>query len=396
MQSPTPRPVSHSAAGPLAGFLHQVHWALVILLRAGRNDPTIGVRIEHLDDVEIVDGSDGAVIIQVKSSMQGRPPPVTDTARDLWSTLRVWADYVRLNPRPLAREQFILFTSAEAAPRSAASILRFGAQPDAITALAQLDAVANRDEGTTNTAAYAVWRALSVPERLRILSAMTVVDAIPPLDDVNGVIARELLTSMPGDAGVDRLRDGVLGWWMGRVARHIQSRGDDVISFEEVVNAVRIRVDDLATSELPIDDAIVAYTHELESGDEAKVFVRQLRIIGAQDPRVLQAIVDYFRAKWHVDRWLREELFPPEHLARYHGDLTDRWSRRRSAILDRLQGDENEETLSEVGRRLLAAVMSQQVALHHDRAEEWIMTGTYHDLADNKRLGWHPDYEQRL
>jgi hypothetical protein len=40
--------------------------------------------------------------------------------------------------------------------------------------------------------------------------------------------------------------------------------------------------------------------------------------------------------------------------------------------------------------------MSQQVALHHDRAEEWIMTGTYHDLADNKRLGWHPDYEQRL
>jgi hypothetical protein len=391
-----PLPAGHSAAGAMSGFLYQAQWALVVLLRAGRDNPSVAIRIEHLDDIEIVAGLDGQTLIQVKSSIQERPPNVINSSRDLWSTLRVWADYVRTTPSPGYPERFVLVTTAECAPGSAPAALRFGRASDHAAALAVLNEIAETNDGSTNASDYQVWRSLSPAQRSRIIAATTIIDGSQPINEVSDIIARELFPSMRGDIGVARMRDGVLGWWMGRIARHIRNRSSDQITYEEVQHAARIRTDDLSADALPLDDAVVAYAHELEKADEFKVFVKQLRIIGCRNGRVVQAIIDYYRSRSHIDNWLRLDLFPPEKLRLYFTDLHDRWRRRRANILDDLPDACEDVQLQTAGRQLLDATLTQQFPITPERSEEWIMTGAYHQLADEKRVGWHRDYDGRI
>lgn len=391
--SSVPKIKDHSAHGAIGGFLHQIQWALVVLLRAGREDPNAYVKLEHLDDIEIVRRDDGTVLIQVKSSITGRPPEITNTSRDLWSTLHVWADYVRTNPLTSTRERFILVTTAHCASGSAAEAIKLR---DRHRALDIINSVASTDTGTTNASAYAAWQTLTDSQRLRIVNAIDIADDTVTVSQISEVISRELHPSMPGDPRVEQLRDSILGWWTRRIASHIQNRSMDAIYYEDLVRAVQSRVDQLSISALPIDGAILDYVHQLEAADETKTYVQQLRLIAAADAIIIQAIADYFRAKSHIDKWLREDLFPPEKLHNYYSELRDRWKRRAAMRFSQISAEANEDELQEAGRSLYGDVSSQRCDISTDRTEEWIMMGSYHDLSDQKKVGWHRDFEDRL
>jgi hypothetical protein len=394
--SGTPAIASHSAVGALSGFLHQAIWALIVLLRAGRRNPNATVRVEHLDDIEISQDDHGQTLIQIKTSIQATSPAVINTSRDLWSTLHVWSDYVRAHPVSDDPENFLLFTTGRCTEGSAPAILRLDANGDRGSALKQLTKVARTDSGATNEPHYKAWRSLTDAQRIRIISAMTVIDEIVKIDGLGDLLCRELLPSSSQDPQVQKVRDSILGWWMNRIAKHIAQHERDVIRYEELVEAIRHRFNDLSSDTLPLDESLMAYVSTLEEADTVRVFVKQLRLIDTSEPRILQAVSDYYRATQHIDNWLRLDLFPPEKLREYHRELRDRWMRRRLLLLQKLGEDADALELQKAGQALLELTMSQQVAISRERTEEWIMCGSYYHLSDLKMVGWHRDYDTEI
>jgi len=81
-------PTSHAAAGQALGYVHQVQWALVELLERARASPTAVLRLETLDDIEIVESQDGTVELTQLKHQVTPATDLTETSVDLWRSLK--------------------------------------------------------------------------------------------------------------------------------------------------------------------------------------------------------------------------------------------------------------------------------------------------------------------
>lgn len=76
---------THSAGGPLAGYIWQLHRALLALLDADFGDE---VQIEISDDIAIVRHGEIVTASQAKHSLEEGTLTIKST--EWWKTLRVW------------------------------------------------------------------------------------------------------------------------------------------------------------------------------------------------------------------------------------------------------------------------------------------------------------------
>jgi hypothetical protein len=90
---------AHSAAFSAAGYLHQLQVGLLALWDVAAL-PGSAVRVESLDDIDILDGEDAASLIQVKNQLGDAA--MTDRSPALWRSLTVWMDFAgALGDEPL-------------------------------------------------------------------------------------------------------------------------------------------------------------------------------------------------------------------------------------------------------------------------------------------------------
>jgi hypothetical protein len=82
---------SHSAPGQAAGYEYQRQLSLVLLAEALREDPKVAVRLEAIEDIDVI-----SEIESVSRSVQAKHHlddyTLTDRSPELWRTLRVWMD----------------------------------------------------------------------------------------------------------------------------------------------------------------------------------------------------------------------------------------------------------------------------------------------------------------
>ena len=89
-----------SAAPQFLGYLHQVRYALVVLLE----NESASLRLEALDDIELHTAADATELIQLKLRAEGTA--LTDADSDLWKTLRVWSTAVWRSERRVCAKPF--------------------------------------------------------------------------------------------------------------------------------------------------------------------------------------------------------------------------------------------------------------------------------------------------
>jgi hypothetical protein len=109
--------IDHSAAGSAAGFEPQRQLALVLLCESYARDPSVKVRLEAAEDIDIV--SDVLSIdarVQVKHHLADHT--LTASTPELWRTLTVWMDLAERLPSG-GLPQLRLATTSSAHPESA-------------------------------------------------------------------------------------------------------------------------------------------------------------------------------------------------------------------------------------------------------------------------------------
>jgi hypothetical protein len=379
----------HGAAPSALGYAYQAEAALVELVRRAKIEPATKLTIERYDDVAFESEGRPRELLQSKHHI-GAIGDLTDRSPDLWRTLRAWIHAVERGDATLPGATFSLLTTASAPPGSAASLLRPEGR-DVATALSALELVAAAGGNAANAPAYAALLGLGDDRRRALVAAVVVLDQAPGLADVTPILIAELGWSLRPRFRAQMVAR-LLGWWDQRVIRHLLG-GQEPIEADEVFYELDALRDEFAAVDLPID-----VTREDADarplGEDERVFVQQLQLLAMSSRPLELAIRDYKRAYVQRARWTDDALVSSRELRRYEERLLDEWEHVTASAWEAC-GDGDDER-RQVGREVYDTIEYLDLWIRPSCQERFISRGSYHMLANELKVGWHPDFLARL
>ena len=391
----TDTPEQFSAADSTLGYLYQVRVALLWSLRRLKKDADFLVSLETLDDVVFEANGSPEELLQTKCH-QSRTAALTDASPDLWKTLRVWFAAFPGADAP-AGAALHLLTTGTASAGSAASLLRLN-ERDVEKAQGLLDLTAQTSSNKDNKPAYAVYLSAAPAKRKAILEAVVVMDGAPLEGDLDALIRDEIfwvVLRRHHDVFLQRLE----GWWLRRVLKQLRdpTKADRILGAELEAEMADLR-EQFKRDALPIDDDLLAFVLDeaTESAHAEFTFVKQLALASPARQRVVAAIRDYYRAYEQRSRWLRDDLVLVGDLQAYENRLVEEWELAFAQLADELGGGAVEEEKLKVARRVLAWAENAQHPIRPGVTERFVTRGSLHMLADEVRVGWHPEFRDRL
>jgi hypothetical protein len=383
-----------SAVDSSLGYLYQVRAALLWALLRLKAESDFLVSIETLDDVTFeTTGHQPTDVFQTKHHLN-RSASLTDACTDLWKTLRIWCEGTTAGI--IANHVCLcLVTTGSVSPNSAASFLR-ATQRDIAAAKRALDATAASSTNKANADAYAAYLSAgrAIPD---LLNRITVIDNAPTISDLDGELKREVFWAVEKEHHAPFL-ERLEGWWLRRVLNQLVNSSTDRIASAEIEAKMADLRGQFKQDSLPIDDDLLEFV--LDDGTHSLYldfpFVHQLDLIKVGKRRVAAAIRDYYRAFEQRSRWLRDDLIGSMDLVVYEKRLVEEWEIIFEAMRDELGEAAADEAQCEAARSVLAWAERASFPIRPSVTEPFLTRGSFHLLADEIRIGWHPEFQDRL
>ena len=384
-----------SAVDSSLGYLYQVRSALLWTLRRLKTESDFLVAVETIDDVAFEShGGEPTDLLQTKHHQSG-VGSLSDASPDLWRTLRVWFDGSASGAIP-ATASLHLVTTATASDGAAAASLR-PSHRDVARAQQALDVAASTSSNRANAAAYESYLEASRAARTTILGRIVVLDASPDIDDIASELEEEIYWAVDREHHAPFL-ERLEGWWLRRVLRQLTHAPDERIGSAEVENLMSDLREQFKQESLPIDDDLLDFTLDAATwtAHEGSAFVRQLELIKAGKRRVAAAVRDYYRAFEQRSRWLRDDLVVGMDLHKYERRLCDEWELVFEAMRDELGDPAMDAAKEQAARSVLAWAERAALPIRANVTEPFVSRGSLHMLADEMKIGWHPEFQERL
>jgi hypothetical protein len=384
-----------SAADAALGYLYQVRCALLWTLRRQKSEPDFLVSLETLDDVTFERvGGEPSELLQTKHHRRSTAA-LTDTSSDVWKTLRVWFEGRTSRAVP-ATAQLVLLTTATAPERSAARYLRATSR-DVEAAQRLLDAAAQSSTDRSNAPAYQAYLAAKPSDRHDVLMRVLVIDAAPTIADLDRELRDEVHWAV-GREHHESFLQRLEGWWLRRVLRQLVAGDAQRIAAVELETQMADLREQFKQDALPIDDDLLDFSLDdaTAAAHQRSAFVQQLNLIQASKHRVAAAIRDYYRAFEQRSRWLRERLVLEMELGKYEKRLIEEWDLIFAGAQDEIGATATEEMKERAARSVLAWAERTTIPIRTNVTEPFVSRGSLHMLADELRIGWHPEFRTRL
>jgi hypothetical protein len=383
-----------SAAPSAIGYLFQCRCALFESLKRLRKGIEFSVSLETLDDVVFETEGQVTEILQTKHHFK-KAGDLTDSSTDLWRTLRIWSEGFTSGEIPPGT-LFYLLTTSVAPERSAAFYLKIDEKErDVLKAIERLNSTAESSSNQANAHGYSAYRLLTPEQKVSLIGSVYIVDSAPSITDLDGVLREEIYWAVEKrfqDEFIQRLE----GWWLHRAIHHLSKRVVKAILSEEVEAQMTQLREQFKQDNLPIDEDILAATVDA-SGYHNRTFVHQLGLIEIGNRRIFHAIKNYFRAFEQRSRWVREDLLLVGELERYEERLIEEWEILFERMREELGVQAAEEEKRKSAQALYKWVETDASFPIRPRCNEpFITRGSYQILADQQRVGWHPEFLARL
>jgi hypothetical protein len=206
-------------------------------------------------------------------------------------------------------------------------------------------------------------------------------------------IEKDLCMLAPrGQAAIARER--LEGWWWPRVCKALMANPAESISVLEVEAKLDDIRDGLKRDALVADQEHVDPTTDEIADYEGRPFVRQLKVIGVGGNRIEYAKRDYYRAFTQRSKWVREHLVFDGEIAKYELTLIEEWQPRFQQMRDKIgDREKTDEGFRQAGQELYSWVEADARFPFRTVSQRFLTVGSYHILANDLRVGWHPDYE---
>jgi hypothetical protein len=391
----------YEASASALGYLFQFAKALHICIEQWMSaDLDWSLAVEAADDIEIHRGSDRR-LIQLKQRAEG--VRMTDLSEDLWKTLRIWAEAAKASRIMLAETKLFLLTTAELPKGSAA----FHLQPrssqhrdedHALHLLREARKTSKAKKGSLPKC-FEAFDDLDLGDRPLQRSLLSRIEVLGGSQDIGEVrnALKGLAAFAVGHDAAQAFLARLEGWFYDRVIEQMQTPGGSPVTGLEFDERLSDLQRQFRYDNLPIDHDVYDMTSDV-SHSANKKFVHQLKLIGVGDVRVGFAVRDYVRAFTQRSRWSAENLLRAGELGKYERRLVEEWQSRFAEMAEELGPEATEEEEKKKEAKLIYSWVDREARfpIRTDCDEVFVTKGSYQMLADELKVGWHPDFSARL
>jgi hypothetical protein len=390
-----------SAAESGLGYLYQPRFALLRMLELPEE---VSVFVEKDDDLEFVDVAGRKTLGSLKHKAPGER--LTNLSTDFWKSVRIWLTRYNDGGRIESTHRFYLFTTNQV---SETSFLR-EFLPTAIAPSADDPKLVNlADAALAETGSGLIQKianelhTLNETEQIDFWRRITIFDRAPRIDDIPALIKDRYMRSIRREYR-DFVFERLEGWWHDIVLALLTGKRPLPIYGYEVSDKLTAFADEYKADNLPITFRGKMPDGEIDTDNDDRLFVRQLREVGISSARIRNAILDYYRAYEQRSAWAREHLLVSGEVEDYEDRLVDEWSRYRDVVFEKLDMESGESVLREAGERLyqwadLQTGNISSLRIRERVTEPYVVRGGFHILANITplpRIYWHPLFLDRL
>lgn len=384
---------TYNASASMLGYLYQVRVALLWALQQAKVGE-FTVSLETLDDVTFEANGIPISVLQTKHSIV-KKANLTDTSADLWKTLRVWLVGNASGEVPTETSLFLITTSSITEGTAAQALCAQAPVRNVQDACSRLRQAASTSSNDALKDVFAAFLALSQLDQEKLINRVVVVPDEGNASEILAKIEQELhwMTLHHQKTALEHLE----GWWFKRVVHELVNDGCGISRTELEAQISNIQ-ESLKPDSLPIDDAIEKLLVALDQLPEfsGRNFYRQVELVGAGKNRILNAINSYQQAFAQRSQWTRDELLFDTDISKYESTLRTEWSLKRDQIFDELGDSPADDAMEKAGREVLKWAEDVVLPIRPNVAAHWVCRGSLHMLADELKIGWHPNFEDRL
>jgi hypothetical protein len=388
----------HDASGQLTGYLYQILMALLSLLENTDNEAQIC--LEKFDDIAFIEDDEPLILIQAKHHLRQKSD-LSNASIDLWRTINSWCDSIKKSPSGLISTRFLIITTASAQDDTAASFLSNLNARNTKKALEILRNTAKASHSKTNYYYYENFLGMSSTQQQHLIDNTFIYANSYNIDEIKQAIMRFVRCATINQFE-ERVYDKLIGWWIKEIIKCLLSTELIFINRMQIQNVLYDIAGEYQADSLPID---VDFTQNPTNSElnqislNSRIFIEQLKLIMLSDGRIKRCIRDYYNAFRQRSVWVREQLLLVNELSDYETLLIDEWNRlfliMQEHIEDR-EGNLNEKIKTDAGKKLLNDIENLNINIREKVNKPFVMRGTYHDLANQLKVGWHIDFMNRL
>ena len=402
-----------SAKPSMLGYFYQPFFALQILMSKDIAEcDNAQIYIENIDDIDFQMGNNHLTLYQNKHHIN-RQGSISDKSEDLWKTLRIWSERIKNNEIDINNTSFILTTTVDASTDSIASKLSINKSTrntqEALEKLIRIskEGVENKDKRLSdenirkhvNEDYYESFYSLDLQLKTKLVQNIYILDNQPEIESVQNNIKQFLTFSVRRDQ-INYFYEKLIGWWFSKVINNLIEDNKIPITYNELHEKISDISDEFKKDSLPIDYEFDFSNVTAEYlSPEQKNFIKQLNLILVNDKEIANAVLDYYRAYMQRSKWIKEGKLYIGDLSQYEQRLIREWEQVKSK-LENTRTIINENDKIELGKDIYFKVGDLKLPICssgvHSNRGFYIMRGSYHILSNSLRIGWHPEYVQRL
>lgn len=384
-----------SAREQALGYIYQPRLALHRLLELPENT---SVFLEKDDDLDFVDKDGNKSLASLKHKAVG--DHLTDLSTDFWKSVRIWLVRYKRDGRSASNLRFFLFTTGTVPE---ASFLK-GFLPtqasmgdETLTEQAEETLGKSKSDFIGNIAKE--FNELTLTEKQDFLARVLIFDSNPRIEDIPETIKDRHMRSIRREHR-NSVFERLEGWWNDTVIKQLTGDKEEGILGFEVSDKLFALSEEYKLDNLPITFRGKEPAGEIDTENDPRTFVVQLREIGIASSRIRNAILDYYRAFEQRSEWARTNLLVSGEIEDYEDRLVDEWSRYRDVVFEELDEKSAEDVLLHAGKELYKWADQQSgnyesLRIRAGVTEPYVTRGSFHILADAApapKVYWHPRF----
>lgn len=383
----------HSVPGTIAGFDYQFDRALYWLAVSSAGAL---VGIETDDDVAVRNADSTTLLEQDKHSIKGNHA-FHDTSKALWNTLGIWLAALEDGTAPSETTRFVMVTNTLLPPCLAKEIGSASDDTSVAVCVAKLESINQKPPTALKATIARVLRPEARAYLLQLIRNIDVRDAEHETnhDKLRQATINHLQLPQWGTPQAESIADELLGWVHRTAADLWQQQQPAWLHRDHFVNQLHA-VLDRRKRERTRERAehLIAVTEESIGSQKGRPFVRQLHLVTDDDTVVNNSIREFIRCNIEKLRLSREGNITDDDWTAFEGTLFSRWQSIRARVI-RMNGD---SVVRDVGFEIFTETTEnyRERLAGSSTEQTYLTSGSYHRLADQLSVGWHPEFATLL
>lgn len=381
---------SSLAAGSLGGYVYQIMWALLALLKESDRNARVG--IEVIDDITI---ENGKVIEnqQAKKVADKNKSPFTNLNENLWKTFTIWISYAKDKDPKCKATSFTLVTNAVTSEHLLVSFFKGEKTAEKIEEFLKKVEVLDTESETVK----ALIKKCVSKENIEIFKLILARCELKDASDSSASVIEDIKNNanIPNNVDADKFVQQIIGLFLHDVQKKIENKEEIWVDKATMIQAHASAIIYFTTGKVIGQEHLdkEADADYVETASTTARYIKQLGHIEISKRDVLiGAIHDYYR--FHVTK---DETIDSGEV------LQKDWENDKKRLVDFWQMTNQAEELNaevsaprhKLGQKVYSVCQqySDLPKLCGNEREQFIVRGHYHDLADKEAIWWHPDYQ---